>query len=214
MHDKLLLDCTCLTHLSKLKTLPFFKLGDLVKDHFLIPEYVVIEFEKFCNDQSHLYPTATKLALAIAAERKYRKCPHGEPIIYEELKALVDPGEAEAIAQINRIGANLFISNDLRARKKLIETNYSHIRFFSTFYLIALADVYDILPNYPSAVEEYFSLLMVENMTKSKRLAFFEQMKLEYLEAIRRKGFYPSTKENEAKIKFNKAFNQFLKRKC
>lgn len=209
MHDKLLLDCTCLTHLSRLKTLPYFKLGDLVKDHFLIPEQIVLEFEKFCSDQGHLYPIARKLFVAIENSRKYRKCPHLEPVIYSELRSLVDQGEAEAIAQLRRLGANLFISNDTLAQKAIFESNYSDIRFYSTFYLIALADVSGFLPDYDQVVYEYFDLLKVHNMRKDTRLALFKQMRFEYLEALRRKGINPKNKNSKGKTNFSKIYMRF-----
>jgi predicted nucleic acid-binding protein len=211
MHDKLLLDCTCLTHLCQLSKMPFYKLGDLVKDHFLIPEHVVLEFEKFCTDQGHLYPTARKLLGAIEKENKYKKCPHREPVIFSELLKVVDPGEAEAIAQLKRLGANLFISNDSLAEKTIIKSSYSDIRFYSTFYLIALADLSGFLPNYQEVVYEYFAVLMVEKMRKGTRLALFKRMKSEYKEALRRKGFNPDNKVYKANINFSRKFSQFQK---
>lgn len=100
MHDRLMLDCTCLTHFARLKRLPFEKLGDLVKSHFLVPDRVVPEFTTFFENEGLSFPVISKILRAIDYGTKFKKCVDTYPIVLNELQNVPDIhlGEAEAMS--------------------------------------------------------------------------------------------------------------------
>ncbi len=107
------------------------------------------------------------------AHRKqfYHYCSDYDTIIFETIRRKLDDGEAGAIAQAERIGVFWFFSDDLK-NIKFIQQNYGNIRQHSIFFLIALADIMSLLPDYETVLIDYLEILGYERFSAQKKRRF------------------------------------------
>ncbi len=114
--------------------------------YLLVPEKVRSEF---LNVTSEYLPLRERFADAFNIPNSfYRLCSTYDPILLGIAQTLVDPGEAEAIAQARKRNVYLFFTDDQDCRE-VIEKEFSWLRTMGTSSLVAMLDLAGVLSNAP-----------------------------------------------------------------
>lgn len=124
-------------------------------------------------------------------------CQTLEPVVFALLESKVDRGEAEAIAQAEKVITKFFFTDDAVCKKEL-KADYEHIGFYSTLHLISLLDVGGWLPDYTTTIQQYFSYRKLPENPKNKKKEL-QHFREEYERAIRHFGIAQTKKELDGK---------------
>lgn len=122
-------------------------------------------------------------------KRFYQYCDSYDSIVFDNIKRILDDGEAGAIAQAEKTGVYRFISDDIK-NLPFIEMNYGNIRQNSIFFLIAVADVAKLLPDYESLLIEILQIKQYDQFSPSKRKQLKALIRNEYIAALQLKGVH------------------------
>jgi predicted nucleic acid-binding protein len=123
--------------------------------YFLIPEKIRSEF---INVTSEYRPEREHFADTFNYPNSfYRLCTTFDSIILGIAQSLVDPGEAEAIAQARKQNVYLFFTDDQNCRE-VIEEEFSWLRTMDTLSLIAMLDIAEVLPNAPDVWRSIYKM--------------------------------------------------------
>lgn len=198
--QKVIFDNTVLNYAVRLKTVDLIRLSkEIFTENVLIPAAVFNEFE---NLQAEFYPI-DKLRIeyikrTIRKNTFFKFCSDFDTIVHDRLIRTVDHGEADAIAQSERTNVRFFITDD-QAATFIIKQDYQNIKTFSTFFLICIADVMKLLPDYNKAFSEFHDLIEYSKFNATTRKAHKAKLRNEYTQALKLTGKYSDKKIISAK---------------
>ncbi len=120
-----------------------------------------------------------------------------ESYCFEEAKKHIDSGEADAVAQSDKTGVMLFITDDEKCQD-YIRREYPNIRLHSSFFLIALAHFNALLPNAHDVFHEFHNIYDKTKMRPENKRQIKKRQREEACEALKVLGFPMNKKEIEA----------------
>ncbi|HTB07233.1 MAG TPA: hypothetical protein VK806_09795 [Bacteroidia bacterium] len=153
----------------------------------LVPSVILNEMEDFGN-YYHQYANQIQYWIGqVQQNRFYSFCNSYDTLVYDTVRRYIDKGEADAIAQCEKTRVLHFITDDLDCIP-YIKQHYSHIRINSTFFLIAIADIQGLIPNYEQTLLEYASILNYAAMTPATKRTHTRRLSTEYRQALQLLG--------------------------
>lgn len=185
MLEKIILDNTVFNYFGAIRSIPFL---DLVITHLKTPFYVSEVVFTEANRPGLLtkYPDVVPLLLDhIQPEgRVFRLCSTFDEFLKQELEMHMDEGEAESIAQAYAIHSTVFVSDDLKAAKRLesIQRKKKGIqlaesfRMVSSFFLLAHLEALSILSKeeFEMAKYQYYEARKFFLQSSGTQQAFIE----------------------------------------
>ncbi len=177
-------DNTVFNFMARMNSINLYLLTkSLFQERVLVPSEILTEME-LLSYRSHYKARITQWADNIRSKRFYEMCNSYDPVVLEFARSIIDKGEADAVAQSKKTGVSVFISDDFECLP-FINQNHGYLRCYSTYFLLSLADVQDLLPNYEIVLSEYLSLLRYSNMREKARKELKGRMRFEYQEALK-----------------------------
>lgn len=164
-------------------------LRSLTINKILVPQEVHTEIERMGIKYPRLINQSQFWSNQIITGNIFKLCNTFDSVVMDFAKSRVDAGEAEAIAQSQETKVSYFITEEIKCLP-FIKEYYSHIKTYSTFFLISLADLSGLLPNYNEIVKKY--LIKVAHCDKrkpNKQKEISIKLRYEYAEAQRMLGF-------------------------
>ena len=194
MLGKVILDNTVLNISIAIKSFDFFdRIAAFSMQPFLIPEEIFQEANKPAFHKKNPEKIANLLAEVEAGTGRIILCTSVDELLLSELKTIIDQGEAEAIAQAEKISSNTFISDDSKAIKRLLQFKKSSkgslvspsFQMFSSFYLLALLHISALITDheYESAKAEMYGIRKWEKMRLGRQNDYFKTLCVEYTQA-------------------------------
>lgn len=184
-------DTTVFNYLARMYTPAFdfsLILSTLLPGGVFMPETVAKELQVFSNDLK--YQKKILNWINDAQENKFFKyCTDRDHVTHDFLKKILDAGEADAMSQCIQKQSSWFITDDHEAVKKIKKYNFNVVPTYSTFYLIALADVNGLLPNYYEICKSYYQIIGFENFGVPKRKLHLQRIRAEYTAALKCMSF-------------------------
>jgi predicted nucleic acid-binding protein len=159
----------------------------LISDKVLIPSQIVVEMERLANNEPHFKSKITKWIDLSHRKSFYHYCDTFDSIVFDNVKRKLDIGEAGAIAQAEKTRVFWFISDDTK-NISFIKQNYSNIKQHSIFFLIALADVSGLLPDYEGLLIDILHIRKYHEFTPEKRKRLKALIRNDYITALQLNG--------------------------
>jgi predicted nucleic acid-binding protein len=155
---------------------------NLIQEKVIIPSHIISEMEPLAIRE----PKIQKCINQAYKKQFYHFCDTFDLITLDFLRGKLDKGEASAIAQANKRQIPYFISDDIK-NLTFLKENFSHIRQYSTYFLIALADVSGLLPNYEDVLAEFALLRCYDKFSAKTKKGFKIMLRNEYEAALQLK---------------------------
>ena len=159
----------------------------IIRDKVLIPSQIAVEMEQLGKKKLDFQSKINRWLDMSYRKSFYHYCDTFDSIVFDNVKKELDIGEAGAIAQAEKMRVSWFISDDIK-NISFIEKNYSHIKQHSIFFLIALADVLELLPDYKSVLKDFLRVRGYKNFTSSKKRQLKALIRSDYIDALKLEG--------------------------
>lgn len=170
---------------------------NIVREGVFVPQEVLnemeFEMELFGKNNPEYQSKIMYWGEQIRANNFFKLCNTYDRIVFDFVKSKLDKGEADAVAQSQRIGIKYFITDD-RKCLPFINDNYKDIKTNSTFFLLSLADIIGIIPDYDSVFYEYHQLIMYDKFNKVTRKEHKARLRSEYKLAMKHYGLAHDSK--------------------
>jgi predicted nucleic acid-binding protein len=191
--SKAIFDNTVFNYIVRIQSIDLSNVIRSLVSEVFVPQTIVAEMEDWIQDPIF----AARIGYftnQIRNNQFFKFCTSYNSIIFEEAQNYIDKGEADAIAQSDRINVLLFITDDIRCQKYIIEY-YPNIRIHSTYFLIALAYFQGLLPVAESVLAEFHQIMQVKKMKSTTKRIYKEMLRREATEALKVLGFAVDKKQ-------------------
>ncbi|MBI4649089.1 MAG: hypothetical protein HY738_21490 [Bacteroidia bacterium] len=175
----------------------------IISNGVFIPLEILNEMEKIAIDYPEYQSKIFYWSDQIRRNRYYKLCTTYDAIVYDFVKSRIDKGEAEAVAQSQKTGIRFFITDDLKCQP-FIQEHYPSIKTYSTFFLLSIAEINGLLPDYKKVFKEYHQILNYQKFGISKKKKHKAKLRFEYTEAVKNFGFPYNKKEISEKTSVDK----------
>jgi predicted nucleic acid-binding protein len=200
--QKVIFDNTVFNFFVRIESANLFHITkSIITDSVLVPSKVLEELESLGSLDENYMQKILYWTDQIKQNYFYQFCSSYDSIVLDFLSGKIDKGEADAIAQSLKTGVSIFITDDKNCLE-FIEDNYSHIKSYSTFFLISLADVHGLLPDYEKTVAEYHKIIGFNSFRKITKKLHLQKIRYEYIEAMKYLGINKDKKLISQKTSF------------
>lgn len=186
--EKVIFDNTVFNYFLRIHSVDLEKIArSIIRDKVLIPSQIVVEMKQLAVHNPNFKVKINKWIDLSHRKNFYYYCDTFDSIVYDNLKKVLDEGEAGAIAQAEKTRVSWFISDDTK-NLPFIEKNFGHIKQRSIFFLIALADVSGLLANYENILIDVLRIQNYSEFKPSTRKKLKALIRSEYISALQLKG--------------------------
>lgn len=181
--DSIVIDNTVFNFFLKISDID---LSNILRNTITGKVYVPSQIFNEMSDITKKYPDylykIEKLKNQITENYFFIHCHTFDSVVLEFSKKNIDIGEAEAISQCIKRKIPYFITDDFKCLP-FISKNYNHIKIYSSFFLIAIADLHGLIKNYPMVFNEYNKISNYKKMNSSKQKLHQDRIENEYKKA-------------------------------
>ena len=201
---QVIFDNTIFNYILKIQSVDFnILLRSIISDKILIPIQIIPEMESLANNEPQFRTRILKWIDQVNRKSFFHICASYDSIIFDTIKRKLDEGEAGAIAQAEKRGVYWFLSDDIK-NIKFIKQNYGNIHQHSFFFLISLADILGLLPDYESVLIDFLEISRYNNRTENKKRNFKKHLRDEYIAALQMSGLHFNKKVVSQKTSISK----------
>lgn len=207
--QSVIFDNTVFNFFAKINCVNLYRLmPSIISDSILVPGEILGEIEgigiTFPQHQNKIFYWTDQ----IRQNYFFKHCTTYDSVVFDFVKSKIDKGEADAVAQSQKTGIRLFITDDKKCLP-FINENYNNIRTFSTFFLIALADIQGLLPDYERTIYEFHEVIQYNYFTKKTKKIHKAKLRYEYSEALRHFGISLDKKIVSKKTSLDTIFKKY-----
>lgn len=191
--SKAIFDNTVFNNIARIESADMYIVFQSLLQEVLVPQTIVAELENWKQDPLF----AARIGYFTSQIRRnqfYKFCTSYNPIVFEEAQRYIDKGEADAVAQSDRTGVLVFITDDKLCQGH-IQAEYPNIRIHSIYFLIALAYLQNLLPNAEEVLREFHQLMYVTKMKPTTQRKYREMLRRETVEALKVLSFPQDKKQ-------------------
>ena len=182
--QSVIFDNTVFNHFARLKSIKLIPIiQNTIADKVIVPSEVLVELTNFRNEYPEYNQKISSWINSISSSRNFEHCSSYDSLVLDFARHSIDKGEAEAVAQAQKRGLKFFITDEKKCIP-FIKKNYPDIRTFSSFFLIAVADLHDLVSDYDETIIEYHKILGYQNMTPKKKKEHKGILRQEYKSAM------------------------------
>lgn len=153
----------------------------------IIPSQIACEMERLAENEPSFRPKIMKWIDLSIRNSYYHYCNTYDSIIFDNARKYLDIGEAGAIAQAEKIKVVWFISDDTK-NSSFISQNYPFLKQRSIFFLIALADIESLLPDYEAVLLDVLEIRKYHDFSPRKKRELKALIRGDYIDALKLKG--------------------------
>ncbi len=181
--DSIVIDNTVFNFFLKISDID---LSNILRNTITGKVYVPSQIFNEMSDIQKKYPNylhkIEKLKNQITENYFFIHCHTYDSVVLEFSKKNIDMGEAEAISQCVKRKIPYFITDDFKCLPFILK-NYNHIKIYSSFFLIAIADLHGLINNYNMVFKEYNKISSYNKMNSSKQKLHQDRIENEYKKA-------------------------------
>jgi len=210
---RILLDTTVFNYFGAMRSIDFY---GLAVAHLPTPFYVSQEVFREANSIKFLikYPQlGVDILNKVQLEgNEFRLCSTYEELLKIELDQLLDPGEAESIAQAHAIQSALFVTDDEKAYRKFQQLRHSRkghlvsdsFQMVSSFFLLVLLEAQGLITmvDFENARNELYQIRRYNDRNEQKQQVLFSGFCADMKSAYQILGISIESKEIERKCQF------------
>jgi len=208
--QSVIFDNTVFNFFAKINCVNLHRLmPSIISDSILVPSEILSEIEGLGIAHPQYQSKVFYWTDQIRQNYFFKHCTTYDSVVFDLVKSKIDKGEADAVAQSQKTGVRLFITDD-KSCLPFINENYNNIRTFSTFFLIALADIQGILPDYEKTIYEFHEVISYASFNSKTKKTHKAKLRYEYSEALRYLGISLDKKIVSKKTSLDTIFKKFL----
>jgi predicted nucleic acid-binding protein len=173
-------------------------LRETLSGRVFVPSEVVVELENLTRSFPEFTARMEKLRNQIVRNNFFVHCHSFDSVVLEGALSHMQKGEAEAVAQCKKRRIRYFITDDFRCQT-FIRKHHGDIETRSSFFLLAVADLHGLVPDYVEMFTQYHSIVRINDFGVRKRAQHQKRLIDEYSHAARLYGVRRTDAEIEGK---------------